>query len=69
MSHIHPITGVSDIRKELRDTIDKCRPLVESGELLLGMPYDEILNKTGACNKYFHVDLNNFKSYRMEKEI
>ena len=69
MSHIDQVTGKSDIRKELRDTIDKCRPLIKSGELLLGLSYDEILNKTGACNKYFHEHLYNFKSSRMEKEI
>ena len=55
MSHIDPNTGESDIRKELRDTIDKCRPLIKSGELLLGLPYDDILNMTGACNKYIQI--------------
>ena len=50
ISHVDPLTGESDLRKELKDVSDKCRPLVESSELLLGLDFDEIVNKTGCCN-------------------
>ena len=55
MSHVDSDTGYNDVRKELKDIIDKCQPLVDSGELLLGLKYADILNMTGVCNTYHCV--------------